>query len=304
MVPLPRGRARSAVLCAALTALALTLSACATSQKQLSAETVGAAHGESSPSLPSRLAPGTLLSAVPITTAAALPGAAVTFSVRYVSSDDSGNRIVVTGLISLPRGFAPRGGWPVLSWAHGTTGVIPACQPSQDTATGMDHDYLGRIDLTLTSWVNQGYVVAQTDYASYNGIQPYLDGTVEANNVIDIVQAARQLSRQVGKTWFVAGHSQGGQASLFTAAFAQGRAPQLKFLGRWPWLRPVTPARSSPPFWPMSLGLRPVYPLYRSFSWAPRRQILRYSRRSCSHRLECNCSPRLRPDASTSSAPM
>ncbi len=228
---MPRGRARSAVLCAVLTALALTLSACATSQKQLSVETAGAGHGDSSPSLPSRLAPGILLSAVPITSAAALPGAAATFSVRYVSTDDSGNRIVVTGLISLPRGFAPRGGWPVLSWAHGTTGVIPACQPSQDTATGMDHDYLGRIDLSLTSWVSQSYVVAQTDYASYNGIQPYLDGTVEANNVIDIVQAARQLSRQVGNTWFVAGHSQGGQASLFTAAFAHARAPQLKFLG-------------------------------------------------------------------------
>jgi hypothetical protein len=228
---LPRGRTRSAAICAVLTALALTLSACATSQKQLSVETVGAAHGDTSPRSPSRLAPGTLLSAVPITTAAALPGAAITYSVRYVSSDDSGNRIVVTGLISLPRGSAPRAGWPVLSWAHGTTGVIPACQPSQDTATGMDHDYLGRIDLTLTSWVNQGYVVAQTDYASYNGIQPYLDGTVEANNVIDIVQAARQLSRHVGHTWFVAGHSQGGQASLFTAAFAQARAPRLKFLG-------------------------------------------------------------------------
>jgi hypothetical protein len=109
VVPLPRGRARSAVLCAVLTALALTLTACATSQKQLSVETVGAAHGDSSPGLPARLAPGTLLSAVPITTAAALPGAAVTFSVRYVSSDDSGNRIVVTGLVSLPRGFCPSG---------------------------------------------------------------------------------------------------------------------------------------------------------------------------------------------------
>ena len=219
---------------AALTAVALTLSACSIGAKPLSVVTARAGHDDGSPDSPDSpgsTAPGRLLSAEPIQTAAALPGAAATYSVRYVSSDDSGHPIIVTGLISLPRGEAPRGGWPVLSWAHGTTGVVPACQPSQDTSTGLDHDYLGRIDLTLTSWVNQGYVVAQTDYASFNGIQPYLDGKVQANNVIDIVGAARQLSREVGTKWFVAGHSQGGQAALFTAALAQARAPQLKFLG-------------------------------------------------------------------------
>ena len=177
------------------------------------------------------LEPGQLLSAVPVTGAAALPGAAVTLALRYVSSTDTGSPIVVSGLVSLPRGHSPKGGWPVVSWAHGTTGVAPVCQPSQDSATGPAHDYLGRIDLTLTYWVARGFVVAQTDYETVGGIQPYLNGIDESNDVIDIVRAARHLGDAVGRTWLAGGQSQGGQAALFTAARAEARAPELKFLG-------------------------------------------------------------------------
>ncbi|MCT2153714.1 hypothetical protein [Corynebacterium sanguinis] len=50
------------------------------------------------------------------------PGGAATFLVRYGSRNAHGELIAATGLVTLPRGDAPEGGWPVLSWAHGTTG--------------------------------------------------------------------------------------------------------------------------------------------------------------------------------------
>jgi alpha-beta hydrolase superfamily lysophospholipase len=124
----------------------------------------------------------------------------------------------------------------VISWAHGTTGVADVCAPSQDSTDGLAHDYLSIIDPTLDTWVAQGFVVAQTDYEGLGtpGDHPYLNGRSEANTVIDIVRAARELDRRVGSNWFVMGHSQGGQAAIFTAGLAARRAPFLKLLGAVP----------------------------------------------------------------------
>ncbi|WP_018179895.1 alpha/beta hydrolase family protein [Jongsikchunia kroppenstedtii] len=180
---------------------------------------------------PSRHDPGAgrLLDAKPLRTAAALPSAARTMAITYASDDMNGRPIAVTGTVAIPRGKAPAGGWPVLSWAHGTTGIADVCAPSRDTATGLDHDYLGPVTQVLDSWVRKGYAVAQTDYQGLGapGVHPYLNGVSEANSVIDIVRAARRLDPAVGRNWAVAGHSQGGQATLFTAQQARQRAPEL-----------------------------------------------------------------------------
>ena len=34
--------------------------------------------------------------------------------------------------VSVPKGKPPKGGWPVITWAHGTTGVADICAPSRD----------------------------------------------------------------------------------------------------------------------------------------------------------------------------
>jgi len=172
---------------------------------------------------------GTVLSSAPLTTVAALPSAASTRVITYTSDDDRGRPIVVSGTVAVPRGKAPRGGWPVLSWAHGTTGYADACAPSADTADGLDHDYLGPITADLDTWIRKGYAVVQTDYQGLGtpGGHPYLNGISEANTVIDIVRAAHNLDPSIGRNWAVAGHSQGGQATLFTAQRAKSRAPQF-----------------------------------------------------------------------------
>ena len=177
--------------------------------------------------------PGRLIAAEVLTGAAALPDALVTYLIRYASTSAADEPVRVTGTVSIPQGTPPAGGWPVLSWAHGTTGTADVCAPSRDTPTGPAHDYLGRINATLSYWVAQGYVVAQTDYEGLgsSGPHPYLNGVSESNGVIDIVRAARELDERIASTWFTAGHSQGGQAALFTAARAQQRAPELSFLG-------------------------------------------------------------------------
>ena len=40
--------------------------------------------------------------------------------------------VAVSGTVAVPKGKAPKGGWPVVSWAHGTIGIADACAPSND----------------------------------------------------------------------------------------------------------------------------------------------------------------------------
>ena len=43
----------------------------------------------------------------------------------------------VSGLVAIPPGVPPKGGWPVIAFGHGTTGVLDKCAPSQfDTLVG------------------------------------------------------------------------------------------------------------------------------------------------------------------------
>ncbi len=182
---------------------------------------------------PADMRPGELLTSTPLTSAAALPSAASTRLITYVSDDAQGRPIVVSGTVAVPKTPPPKDGWPVLSWAHGTTGFADTCAPSVDTADGLDHDYLGPVDRDLDTWVAKGYAVVQTDYEGLGtpGGHPYINGTSEANTVTDIVRAARALDTSIGRSWVVAGHSQGGQATLFTAQNAGERAPELELKG-------------------------------------------------------------------------
>ena len=50
--------------------------------------------------------------------------------VLYRSESLAGEPIAVSGVIAVPPGEPPPGGWPVLSLAHGTVGLADACAPS------------------------------------------------------------------------------------------------------------------------------------------------------------------------------
>ncbi|GAB3488571.1 serine aminopeptidase domain-containing protein [Nocardiopsis coralliicola] len=175
---------------------------------------------------------GTLLSDGPIEGTAGLPSAGVNRLVAYVSQGAGGGPVAVSGTVSLPAGPPPPGGWPVVSWAHGTTGTADVCAPSADSADGPAHEYLSLMDQTLDRWVSQGFAVVQTDYEGLGmpGGHPYLNGPSAAASVSDIVRAARELDPRVGRDWVAVGHSQGGHAAL-SAAAQQGQQRELNLLG-------------------------------------------------------------------------
>jgi pimeloyl-ACP methyl ester carboxylesterase len=163
---------------------------------------------------------------------AVVPGSGASKVVLYRSQDAQGATVPVSGLVAIPKGKAPRGGWPVITWAHGTTGIADACAPSRDDGRTA-HAYNSYIFPLLSSWLKAGYAVVRTDYEGLGTPydHQYLNGRAEGSGVLDMVRAARQVDPRLGKNIIIAGHSQGGHAALFAAGLAPRYTPELKVKG-------------------------------------------------------------------------
>ena len=172
---------------------------------------------------------GALIWARKQTGAAALKGGAGNRLILYRSTGADGKATAVSGAVAIPKGKAPKGGWPVITWAHGTTGIADQCAPSRDGANQLS-SYAYPL---LQRWLKAGYAVVRTDYTGLGtpGDHPYLIGRPEGESVLDAVRAARSLDKRLGKRVAIAGHSQGGQAALFAAALAPKYTPDLKIRG-------------------------------------------------------------------------
>lgn len=168
-------------------------------------------------------APGTVIRSEPITSG--LPPGARAERILYLSTGVRGERVAVSGIVIAPSdpGGAPR---PVVAWAHGTVGVVPACGTSH---TEDPFRFIPEVALL----VNQGFVVAATDYPGLGtpGVHPYLVGPVAAASVLDSVRAARGMSLDAGDSFVVWGHSQGGASAMWTGQDAASYAPELRLLG-------------------------------------------------------------------------
>lgn len=176
--------------------------------------------------------PGTIIWANKITVGPTLAGG-TTWRVLYRSIGGKGQPIAVSGLITVPTGEAPAGSRPVLSWAHGTTGVADQCAPSKTRLTDGTGLYLSTMDEATKAFVSRGWVVARTDYEGLGtpGEHAYLMGTSAGRSVVDIVRAARHLTPTAAPKWLAAGHSQGGAAALWAAAAPKDWAPELDMRG-------------------------------------------------------------------------
>jgi pimeloyl-ACP methyl ester carboxylesterase len=155
-----------------------------------------------------------------------LKGGARDVLVLYRSEGVDGKSTAVSGDVAIPRGKAPKGGWPVITWAHGTTGIADSCAPTR-LATPAQPPLLGQ-------WLKRGYAVLRTDYQGLGtpaAVHPYLNGDAEGRSVLDIVRAARKLDKRIGSKVIIAGHSQGGHAALWAAAVAPRYTPELKVRG-------------------------------------------------------------------------
>src|SRR5919108_1440687 len=148
----------------------------------------------------------------------------------YRSTGLDGKPNAVSGSLTLPKGKPPRGGWPVISYAHGTTGSADACAPTRgfDANTLVSYAYP-----LLRRWLKAGYALVRTDYEGLGtpGVHLYLQGMSEGRSVLDAVRAARQFEPRLSKRFVIAGHSQGGHAALFAAAAAPAWVPELKLRG-------------------------------------------------------------------------
>ncbi|GII04900.1 alpha/beta hydrolase family protein [Planobispora takensis] len=153
--------------------------------------------------------------------------------VLYRSEDAHGAPIAVSGIIVLPHEPpATADGYPLISWAHGTVGAWHMCAPSRDSETSQAHAMNAYPQTLLNHFLDQRWAVAMTDYEGLgvrgNPRHPYMLGKSEANTVLDIVHTARRLfPGQISGRYAIVGHSQGGQAALFSAHHAPERADGL-----------------------------------------------------------------------------
>jgi len=171
--------------------------------------------------LPGR--PGTLIRQEPSSRA---PLGATAYRVLYRSTGLNGEPIAVSGTVIVPAGPRPPGGWPVVAWAHPTSGIVSICAPS--LAVFKFEQIQGLRDM-----LRHGYVVTATDYPGLGtpGPHPYLVGVSEGRAVLDSVRAAENLVGESGAPVALWGHSQGGQAVLYAGLLAGRYAPDLNLVG-------------------------------------------------------------------------
>ena len=131
--------------------------------------------------------------------------------------------------------YTPRNesdGYPVVGWAHGTSGAFGDCAPSH--IRNLWYQFAAPYMLAL-----QGYVVVAPDYAGL-GVNHDAQGKIirhvyaanpaHANDLFYSVQAAQSAFATLSKRFVLMGHSQGGGAA-WGAAQRQALEPVEGYLG-------------------------------------------------------------------------
>lgn len=169
-------------------------------------------------------APGRLISASPIASQAPRSSG---WRVLYESRDSNGRSIEVAGLVFVPNGPPPEGGWPVVAWAHGSWGLEDKCTLATKPGLWTQSPFFKTL-------LAKGYAIAATDYAGFStgGLNPYLVGDASGYAVIDNVRAARQVrGANTGRSFALWGESQGAHAALWAGQLVQDYAPGLTLVG-------------------------------------------------------------------------
>ncbi|TKA67273.1 hypothetical protein B0A55_09421 [Friedmanniomyces simplex] len=162
----------------------------------------------------------------------------------YASVDDKNQTVPATGIILWPftpktfpynpLGTAGETKYPLVAWAHGTSGVVRQCAVSN--LRNLQYDF--RSVFTLA---NVGYAVVLADYAGLGTDVPfnYLAYKLHANDVVYSVAAAQSVFPELSAEWVSFGHSEGGGVA-WAVGERQSTSPIPGFLG--------TVAAAPPPF--------------------------------------------------------
>jgi pimeloyl-ACP methyl ester carboxylesterase len=137
--------------------------------------------------------------------------------ILYHSRSAAAKDVAVSGVVLLPAGDPPAGGWPVIAWSHDFTGSARQCAPSL---------FRNLIEGPLLSmYVGKGYAVVVSDYAGLGTSPPHAAFDVRSNAMDEVyaVSAARAAVPSLGARWVAAGHSYGG---LVAAGVAEEESQQ------------------------------------------------------------------------------
>jgi hypothetical protein len=137
-----------------------------------------------------------------------LPTGASAVRILYHSQDAAGKDVAASAAVLIPAGTRPADGWPVIVFAHGTSGVARQCAPS-----AMTNVYYG--SLGLFEFIKAGFAVIAIDYHGLGteGPHQYINKVAQAHDAIFSVPAARAAVPTLGSRWVIDGHSQGGLAA-------------------------------------------------------------------------------------------
>lgn len=184
--------------------------------------------------------PGTVLHHEEISTS--IRGAKA-WKVRYVSRDVQGKVHEVTGLVIAPAG--PGTARPILTWAHGTTGLgnaaCPSAQPdsARELITYFTAEATQQIDYGvpgLQDAIDEGWIVCATDYQGLgtDGMHQYTVNRTNARDAVNIAHAARSLPIDAGDVLGCMGWSQGGGTAAAVAELDADDYGDLRLIGTVP----------------------------------------------------------------------
>ncbi|HEY3793797.1 MAG TPA: lipase family protein [Bradyrhizobium sp.] len=172
--------------------------------------------------------PGRLLRQERLEPTLGLANAGAQYRILYSSTDgiDEETPIVVSGLLFLPPGEPPAGGWPLMAWGHETAGMADICAPSWV-------GYSPGIEAFLNAWLARGVAVVATDYQGLGtlGPHPYMVVRPGAYSILDSVRAVQKSFPAIGRKTLLAGYSQGAGAAFGAAALQPSYAPDLDIRG-------------------------------------------------------------------------
>lgn len=184
--------------------------------------------------------PGALLHHEEIATSVS---GAKAWKVRYASRDVNGQAHEVTGLVIAPTGAGTDR--PILTWAHGTTGLgdaaCPSAQPdpARELITYFTSEATQQIDYGvpgLQGFIDAGWVVCATDYQGLGtpGMHQYMVNRTNARDAVNIVHAARALPIGAGTAVGCMGWSQGGGTAAAVAELDPKDYRDLVLIGTVP----------------------------------------------------------------------
>jgi alpha-beta hydrolase superfamily lysophospholipase len=183
--------------------------------------------------------------------------------ILYHSRSANGEDVAASGVVLFPDRNPPAGGWPVIAWAHGFTGVARQCAPSLSR-------HLPHIPL-LSMYVNLGYAVVASDYTGLGTSfrHAFADNQSNAFDVINSVAAARRAVTQLRSKWIAIGADNGGNVAI-TVAELQHEQQDPAFLGSIAVapleyledLYATTPASSPRLVLLLAYGIKTVYPQF------------------------------------------